>query len=48
VEDKQVMMGTPASPSVVARRVYNHFQNLDALVKRLKELEKKVAELEGS
>jgi UDP-3-O-[3-hydroxymyristoyl] glucosamine N-acyltransferase len=48
VEDKQVMMGTPAIPSVVARRVYNHFQNLDALVKRLKELEKKVAELEGS
>jgi len=45
LESKQNYLGAPAMPISQARRVYTHFANLPELVNRLKELEKKVAEL---
>jgi UDP-3-O-[3-hydroxymyristoyl] glucosamine N-acyltransferase len=46
LEPKQNYLGGPAMPISHARRVYNHFMNLPELVDRIKELEKKMAELE--
>jgi UDP-3-O-[3-hydroxymyristoyl] glucosamine N-acyltransferase len=46
VEPKSIMLGAPAMPAGQARRVFNHFLNLDELAKRIKELEKKVESLE--
>lgn len=45
--EKGQYLGAPAMPAAQARRVYNHFLNLDELARRLKDLEKKVAELES-
>jgi UDP-3-O-[3-hydroxymyristoyl] glucosamine N-acyltransferase len=45
LEEKGQYLGAPAMPGAQARRVYNHFLNLDEIVKRLKDLEKQVAEL---
>lgn len=42
LEEKGQYIGSPSMPGGVARRVYNHFLNLDELAKRIKELEKKV------
>jgi UDP-3-O-[3-hydroxymyristoyl] glucosamine N-acyltransferase len=45
IPDKSIEMGTPSMPIMQARRVWSHTTNLDELVKRIRELEKKVAEL---
>lgn len=48
LEEKGQYIGSPTMPSTQARRVLNHFLNLDELAKRIKELEKKVEELSAS
>lgn len=48
IEEKGQYLGAPAMPGAQARRVYNHFLNLDEIVRRIKELEKQVAELEAA
>jgi len=46
LDDKSTVFGAPAMPQNTARRVYTHFTQLPELVGRIKELEKKLAELE--
>jgi UDP-3-O-[3-hydroxymyristoyl] glucosamine N-acyltransferase len=48
LEEKGQYIGSPTMPGQVARRVLNHFLNLDEVVKRIRELEKKVETLSGS
>lgn len=46
LEDKATVFGAPAMPASTARRVYSLFVQLPELVGRIKELEKKLAEME--
>jgi UDP-3-O-[3-hydroxymyristoyl] glucosamine N-acyltransferase len=45
LDDKSTVFGAPAMPATTARRVYSLFVQLPELVGRIKELEKKLAEL---
>lgn len=47
IDEKGQYMGLPAIPASQARRVWGHTMNLDELAKRVRELEKKVGELES-
>ena len=46
IDEKGQYMGAPSMPAAQARRVYNHFLNFDEIVKRLKEVEKKLEALQ--
>jgi UDP-3-O-[3-hydroxymyristoyl] glucosamine N-acyltransferase len=45
VEDKTMLIGSPAMPAQHARRVYSIFSNLPELLERVRQLEQKVEEL---
>lgn len=46
-ETKGIYLGSPTMPAGHARRVYNHFVGLDDLAKRVRDLEKKLADVEA-
>jgi UDP-3-O-[3-hydroxymyristoyl] glucosamine N-acyltransferase len=46
LDDNSTVFGAPAMPASTARRVYTHFTQLPELVSRIKELEKKLEEME--
>lgn len=47
LEEKGTYIGSPTMPGLQAKRVMSHLMALDEMAKRVKELEKKVAELES-
>ena len=48
VEDKTVMIGSPAMPAAHARRVYMLMTKLPELVDRLRDVEQRLAKLEDA
>jgi UDP-3-O-[3-hydroxymyristoyl] glucosamine N-acyltransferase len=46
IEDKQIVIGSPAMPAQHARRVYMIFTKLPDVVERLKQLEQRLSALE--
>jgi UDP-3-O-[3-hydroxymyristoyl] glucosamine N-acyltransferase len=48
IEDKQIVLGSPAMPAQHGRRVYMIFTKLPEMLERIRQLEQRIEELENA